>query len=143
MSLKSGGIKLSGVYRLVKAWVKEHLFEITIFFVISAIGTPVFFYKDNNLSYKATQERSFLVCKKISTQFIKQRCYDQVLELKLSKCPDFALNGNIEGCRTDMTSRYAGLRTKEKFPLKLLLYILLEGVLGLYFFYLKEKWSSW
>lgn len=124
-------------------WIKDHILEIVLFMVVSAIATPAFFFKDNDQAALAVQSRMFVKCKPISTQFIKQRCFDQVLEAKLEKCPEFALNGNIEGCRKDMTDRYKGLRPKEKFPLKLLLYFFLEFVLGLYFFYLKEKWSSW
>lgn len=127
----------------IKNWVKDHLFEITMFFVVSAIATPAFFFKDNNQLDTAVRRRSFNECKKISTQFIKQRCYKEVLHAKVLKCPDFALNGNIEGCKRDMTARMKAVRPKSKFPLKLGLYFVLELILGSYFFYFKEKWSSW
>lgn len=143
MPIKSGERMVTRVLGSVKEWVVDHLLEVFLFFIISAIATPTFFYNDNNFSYFAVNQRSFVKCNKISTQFIKQKCFDRVLEAKLEKCPDFALNGNIDGCRRDMTARYKGLRPKEKFPLKLALYLFLEFVLGLYFFYLKEKWSSW
>ncbi len=133
----------SGVVKSSKAWVKEHLLEMFLFIIITSIATPTFFYKDNNQMFTAVNARSFVKCNKISAQFIKQRCFEKVLETKLAKCPDFALNGNIEGCKKDMTARYNGLKPKEKFPLKLALYLMLVFVLGLYFFYLKEKWSSW
>jgi len=133
----------SRVFKSSKEWAREHLLEMFLFVIIVSIATPTFFYKDNNYLYVAVSERSFVKCNKISAQFIKHRCFEKVLENKLSKCPDFALNGNVEGCRRDMTARYNGLRPKEKFPLKLALYLLLVFVLGFYFFYLKEKWSSW
>lgn len=125
----------------VKAWVKDNLLEITLFFIISGICTPLFFYLDNDKSRLARELGHFTKCKKISTQFIKQRCFQQILEDKISKCPDYALNGNIENCKRDMKARMNGLKPKEKFPLKLSLYFLIEVLLGSYFFYFKEKWS--
>lgn len=125
----------------VKAWAKEHVLEITLFFVISGIATPIFFYLDNEQARLARTLGSFKKCEAISTQYIKARCFKQIGLDKIDKCPDFALNGNIENCVRDMTARMEGMRPKEKFPLKLSLYILIEIILGAYFFYFKEKWS--
>lgn len=125
----------------IKFWIKENLLEITLFFIISGICTPLYFYLDNEHSRIARNFGSFKKCDLISTQFIKQRCFEQILDDKISKCPDYALNGNVENCIKDMRARMSGLRPKAKFPLKLCLYFLIEIFLGSYFFYFKEKWS--
>lgn len=125
----------------IKSWAKDHILEITLFFVISGIATPLFFYLDNEQSRIARNLGSFKKCSGISTQYIKARCYKQIGQDKIDKCPDFALNGNIENCVRDMTARMEGYKPVEKFPLKLSLYFLLELCLGAYFFYFKEKWS--
>lgn len=126
----------------IKIWIKEHLLEITLFFIISGVATPLFFYLDNEQSRLARVDGSFTKCNKISTQFIKKRCFSQIGEDKILKCPEYALNGNVVNCIRDMNSRMQGIRPKEKFPLKLSLYLLLEALLGSYFFYFKEKWSK-
>lgn len=129
---------------MVKHWLKEHVLELILFFVISGIATPIFFLKDNDYLNKAVVDTSYEKCKPISTQFIKQNCYQKVWErYRDNYCPDYALNGNVDGCRQDMLSRMKGLRPASRFPLKFLIYLFLEFILGLYFFYLKEKWSSW
>ncbi|MFT6071123.1 MAG: hypothetical protein ACJAT2_002112 [Bacteriovoracaceae bacterium] len=133
--------KLSGVVMSVKSWVKDNLLEITLFFIISGICTPLYFYLDNEKSRVARQDGNFRKCQKISTQFIKKRCFKRILDDKISKCPDYALNGNVENCIRDMKARMKGFKPKEKFPLKLSLYFLIEILLGGYFFYFKEKWS--
>lgn len=125
----------------IKRWVKEHLLEITLFFVISGIGTPIYFYLDNQQANLARTLGSFQKCHKISTQFIKKRCFENIGQDKIDKCPDFALNGNIENCVRDMKARVNGMRPVEKFPLRLYLYFLLEIILAAYFFYFKAKWS--
>jgi len=128
---------------LAKRWFKENLVELALFLVLSVILTPAYFYNDNNFEARAIEFRSFDKCNKISTQYIKQRCYEKVWERYRDYCPEIALSGNVKGCIRDMRARMKALRPKPKFPLKLSLFLLLEFLLGVYFFYFKKRWRSY